>query len=178
VNHAPINNALPLINYSASSHEELRHLEDTTLLEYGRELWRLLSNVLVPHLRPADNTPFYPVTAAQRIALDGLAHTLRDPSPVLPIQVTWLHDSVFSLFAHEKEHGAADHFSLSTVCFVVARSMSVKGWLSAMEIGRTVAKFMWLIRGVVMYQMQKEMAAELLHTGEYVNLFISCRGTA
>ncbi|KAJ7156778.1 hypothetical protein C8R46DRAFT_1196202 [Mycena filopes] len=46
--------------------------------------------------------------------------------------------------------------------YLVARSMGRSEWIHTSEIGRVVAKLMWFIRGVVLYEMEKVMGEEKL----------------
>ncbi|KAJ7120621.1 hypothetical protein C8R43DRAFT_1136784 [Mycena crocata] len=143
--------------------DELRALERKSLNEYGRELVRLLFNLLQQVNGEVDTT-YYPLTPQQRTGLENLyphlVATVSHPTLAAPI----LHDLLFHLFAHAKTSGSDENFSLPVLCYLVARSMGRTEWIRTSEIGRVVAKLMWLTRGVSLYEMEAIMLAEKLRS--------------
>ncbi|KAJ7021259.1 hypothetical protein C8F04DRAFT_1314834 [Mycena alexandri] len=143
---------------SAPTYEEFRALTPDPLKDYGRELVRLLSNLLIQVMSLARVAEYYPMTPEQHEAIRGLYNALNERTPQPSIIAKFLHEALFALFAHEKEHGGVGN-----------------EWMRTPDIGGVVAKLMWCTRGVMLYEMEKIMVAEKLKTAdayEHVKKFL------
>ncbi|KAJ7616243.1 hypothetical protein DFH06DRAFT_111760 [Mycena polygramma] len=150
---------------SAASQEEFRAISNASLLEYGRELIRLLHNTVEAAVgRPTRYA--YPLSPSQTDALAALSRAFEDRPPRPHVIAPLLHLAVFSLFAQKKKNGSESNFTLPSVCFLVARSMGPTAWRRADFIHRVAAQLTWINRGTILYEMHVRMRVRNLSTME------------
>jgi hypothetical protein len=150
--------------HSGETRHQLLVLKDGSLQDYVKEVVRLLVNTIAQAL--GEVPTYYPLSQVKIDALLDLHEAMRGrrTEAIAPA----LHRALFLLFADEKEHGGVSDFEQCVIAYLVVRSMGPSEWIRTTEIGRVVAKLMWLTRGVVLYQMETVMAAEKLGSSAYV----------
>ncbi|KAJ7719557.1 hypothetical protein DFH07DRAFT_1009590 [Mycena maculata] len=149
---------------------EFRELLKKSLVEYSRELVALLINS-IEQVRGATTSTYYPFNPEQNQALLDLHTAMMRPNSRPETIAPVLHHVVFLLLAQEKEHGGVSFLQLPAVTYLVARSYGKTEWIRTSEIGRAVAKMMWLVRATVLYEMEKVMKTEKLRSMDAYNRF-------